>query len=84
MSTRVLTLFLLVLGCEAATKKSTRSPADVFEVTDVTTLAEVQRVLTIKTCEGWRYLDSYPSGEQFVLIMQRRGPAPAPDPECRR
>ena len=74
-------------GCGAfgsSPAPSSRPPAKpVYAVWEFDTLAELDQLLDIKGCEGWRLAEAMTRGDKLVAIIVRDGPAPPPDPACR-
>lgn len=80
----------LVPGCAlgpapAPAKPSSRpSPRQVYSVWELDTIGELDQLLDIKGCEGWRLAESFMRGEKIVAIFVADGTTPpATNPQCR-
>ncbi len=73
---------LLASGC-LFHKTPPAPPNPIFASWEVSTLAELDTLLTVKACEGWRVQQVFPRGEKLIAVISRNGPAPAPQTECR-
>jgi hypothetical protein len=80
---------VLVAGCFASSPPKpppSRAPAaskQVFSVWEFDTIAELDQMLDIKGCEGWRLAEAFTRGEKIVAIIVADGATPPTDPACR-
>lgn len=78
---------LLGTGCgafgPAPAPTSAPRAKPVYAVWEFDTLAELDQLLDIKGCEGWRLAEAMTRGDKLIAIIVRDGPAPPPDPACR-
>lgn len=85
------TLGLLVLvlgtGCAFGSSPPPRAPAPrqtTYATWEFDTLGELDQLLDIKGCEGWRLAEAFVRGEKIVAIIVSDGTEPPPaDPACR-
>lgn len=79
----------LVTGCAmgptpAKPSSSRPAPKQIYSVWELDTIGELDQLLDIKGCEGWRLAESFMRGEKIVAIFVADGiVAPAADPQCR-
>jgi hypothetical protein len=80
---------VLAAGCLASSpppkptpSKSSAKQVQVYSVWEFDTIAELDQMLDIKGCEGWRLAEALPRGEKMVAIFVADGPAPPNDPAC--
>jgi hypothetical protein len=82
---------MLVTGCAlgpAPSKPSPSRPApkqvkQVYSVWEFDTIGELDQLLDIKGCEGWRLAEAFMKGEKIVAVLVADGVAPESDPACR-
>jgi hypothetical protein len=71
-------------GSSPSNAPSSRPPAkQVYSVWEFDTIAELDQMLDIKGCEGWRLAEALPRGEKMVAIFVADGAPPASNPACR-
>jgi hypothetical protein len=81
----------IVTGCAlgptpapARPSSSRSAPKQVYSVWEFDTIGELDQLLDIKGCEGWRLAESFTRGEKIVAILVADGlDAPATNPKCR-
>lgn len=81
----------LVTGCalgptpsKPASSRPATSPKQVYSVWELDTIGELDQLLDIKGCEGWRLAESFMRGEKIVAVFVADGlVAPPADPACR-
>ena len=81
----------LVTGCAlgptpapARPSSSRPAPKQVYSVWELDTIGELDQLLDIKGCEGWRLAESFMRGEKIVAIFVADGTVPpAANPQCR-
>lgn len=80
---------VLSAGCGFGSSPPPKPPASrapskqVYSVWEFDTIAELDQMLDIKGCEGWRLAEALPRGEKMVAILVADGAAPPTDPACR-
>jgi hypothetical protein len=81
---------VLAAGCFASSppskptsSKTTAKQVQVYSVWEFDTIAELDQMLDIKGCEGWRLAEVITRGEKIVAILVADGVAPEANPACR-
>lgn len=73
-------------GCGAfgpGPSPSSSRPAPTYAVWEFDTLAELDQLLDIKGCEGWRLAEAMTRGDKLIAIIVHDGPPPPANPNCR-
>lgn len=83
----IVSLGLLATGCAFGSKPAaTRAPApsqSTYSAWEFDTLAQLDQLLDIKGCEGWRLAEAFARGDKIVAIIVYDGTEPPPnDPAC--
>lgn len=86
---RSLLAAVLATGCalapspKPASSPSRAAPRQVYSVWELDTIGELDQLLDIKGCEGWRLAEMFTRGEKLVAVLVADGAAPEANPACR-
>ena len=81
---------MLATGCAlgpdpkpAAPRPAPKQVRQVYSVWEFDTIGELDQLLDIKGCEGWRLAEAFMKGEKIVAVLVADGVAPESNPSCR-